>query len=147
MKKSPVETILGLAVLVFTGLFLFFAASRVNIKSVEGYPILTSFSKVGGLEEGADVRIGGVKVGSVLKMSLEPETYQVKTILSIQKDVKIPEDSSAAIVDSGLMGDKYVKIDPGLSRVMLKPDEAIKKCQDYRSLEDTIGRLIYSVTQ
>ena len=127
--------------------FLFFAASRIDSKKINGYHVVAGFSKIGGLTVGSDVRIAGIKVGAVMATKLDPVTYTADVYLNIDSSVHLPIDTKVSIADVGLMGDKYVKIDPGLSRVMLKPDESIKKCQDYRSLEDTIGRLIYSVTQ
>ncbi|MDD4519272.1 MAG: MCE family protein [Alphaproteobacteria bacterium] len=143
MKKNPVETILGLAVLIFTAFFVFFVSSHVSIAPVEGYHIYVDFGKVGGLEKGADVRINGIKVGSVLDMNLSTETYNVKTTLSIKRGIKIPLDSMAAVVDSGLMGNKYIRIQPGISRRILKENEWITKSKSYKSLEEHIGNLIF----
>ena len=70
MKKNPIETVLGFCVLVFAIFFLSYALGKVNVRSVKGYNLTANFSKIGGLQVGSDVRISGVKVGSVLKTQL-----------------------------------------------------------------------------
>ncbi len=147
MKRNPVETILGFGVLIFTGLFLFFAAARVDIKAVKGYNISANFSKIGGLERGADVRISGIKVGSVLETKLNPETFTADVILSIDSSVRLPIDTIASISDSGIMGDKYVSLEPGKSPVVLKNNDRITETRNYKSLEDNVSEFIFLSTK
>lgn len=147
MKKNPVETILGFCVLIFTGVFLFFALSRVDIKNVDGYPITANFSKIGGLEVGSDVRISGIKVGSVLATKLNPQTYTADVILSISPSVKLPIDTVAGIADVGIMGDKYVRLEPGKSQAVLKTNDRIAQTKSYKSLEDNISEFIFLSTK
>ncbi len=147
MKRNPVETILGFGVLIFTGLFLFFAAARVDIKAVEGYTVSANFSKIGGLERGADVRISGIKVGSVLETKLNPETFTADVVLSIDSAVRLPVDTIASISDSGIMGDKYVSLEPGKSQVVLKNNDRITETKNYKSLEDNVSEFIFLSTK
>lgn len=143
MKKNPVETILGFLVLIFAIFFLFFASSRVNIQKIEGYPIFVSFLKVGGLEIGADVRISGIKVGSVTKIELDTKTFSAEISLTIKNNIKLPVDTVAVIADSGIMGDKYIRLDPGKSKEKIPPKGYIDKKKDYRSLEDNVSEFIF----
>ena len=73
MKKSPIEAILGFAVVAFTVFFLAFAAFKIDVGKIDGYPVNAKFAKVGGLELGADVVINGIKVGSVVDVYLDDE--------------------------------------------------------------------------
>lgn len=143
MKKNPVETILGFCVLIFTGVFLFFAASRIDIKKVDGYTVSANFLKIGGLEVGSDVRISGIKVGSVLSTVLNKDDYTADVYLSIDPSVKLPIDTVAGIADVGIMGDKYVRLEPGKSQAVLKNNDKILKTRNYKSLEDSVSEFIF----
>ncbi|MBO7244170.1 MAG: MCE family protein [Alphaproteobacteria bacterium] len=146
MKKNPVETILGFCVLIFTGLFLFFAGSRVDTKAVDGYKLKANFLKIGGLEVGADVRIAGIKVGSVLSTTLNPEDYTADVLMSIDHSVSLPEDTIAAVSDVGVMGGKYISLTPGKSKQLLKDYGKISQTKDYKSLEDSVSEFIFLST-
>ena len=146
MKKNPIETVLGFCVLTFTIFFLFFALGKVNVRSVSGYQLTANFSKIGGLQVGSDVRISGVKVGSVLKTQLNPQTYTADVILTISSDVHLPVDTAASISDAGIMGDKYIRLDPGQSTQMLKNNDKITATKNYKSFEDNISDFIFLST-
>ena len=143
MKKNPVETILGFIVLIFAGVFLFTAASRVDTKKIDGYTVTANFLKVGGLEAGSDVRISGIKVGSVLATKLNKDNYTADVILNIDSSIKLPIDTVAAIADVGIMGDKYVRLDPGKSQAILKDGGQLTQTKNYKSLEDNVSEFIF----
>ncbi len=147
MKKNPIETILGFFVLIFAGTFLFFALARVDVKNVSGYKVMANFSKIGGLEVGSDVRISGIKVGSVLETKLNKDTYTADVYLSIDPTVKLPIDTVAAIADVGIMGDKYVRLEPGKSAALLKDNDQIINTKSYKSLEDNVSEFIFLSTK
>lgn len=147
MKKNPVETILGFFVLIFTVAFLFFAVSRVDTKAIKGYNVTANFSKIGGLEVGADVRISGIKVGSVLSATLNPDDYTAVVVLSIDNSVKLPIDTIASIADVGVMGGKYVSLEPGKNQMLLKDNGLISHTKNYKSLEDNISEFIFLSTK
>ncbi len=147
MKKNPVETILGFFVLIFAGLFLFFAASKVDTKTIKGYNVTANFMKIGGLEVGADVRISGIKVGSVIETVLNQDTYTADVVLSIDNSVVLPVDTNAAIADVGVMGGKYVRLEPGKSKDVLKNNDRIANTTNYKSLEDSISEFIFLSTK
>ena len=104
MKKRPVETIMGLVVLLIAGLFLYFAYSVSDLQVVKGYEVTAKFLKVGGLNVGADVMINGIKIGTVIGQKLDNENYDAEIKLSIASDIKLPKDSTAMISSNGLMG-------------------------------------------
>jgi len=147
MGRNPIETVMGAVVLLVAGLFLAFAYSTADLAPVEGYRLTATFNKVGGLAPGADVRIGGIKVGSVTAQRLDSETYQAVLDLSILPDVKLPADTTATIATDGLLGSKFLKLDPGTADEMLEPNAAITATMDYQSVEDLVGELIFLATQ
>lgn len=147
MKKNPIETILGLMVLVFVAVFLVFAGSRVDSKKINGYRVVAGFSKIGGLTVGSDVRIAGIKVGAVTATKLDPVTYAADVWLNIDSSVQLPEDTKVSIADVGLMGDKYVRLDPGKSKTFVRPEGRLTQTQNYKSLEDNISEFIFLATK
>lgn len=146
MLKKPVETIMGLVVLSVALLFLVFAYNVSNLQVVKGYNLTADFMKVGGLSTGSDVRINGIKVGTVTSQNLNNEDYTVKVNFSISSDVKLPKDSTVAIVSDGLMGDKFVKIEPGRSKEFLQDGDSFTKTKEFKTLEDMVGEIIFMVT-
>ena len=146
MNKKPVETIMGIVVLLIAVLFLMFAYRVSDLQVVKGYEVSTKFFKVGGLSVGSDVRINGIKIGTVTSQKLSNEDYMVDVVLSIASDVKLPDDSVASITSDGLMGNKFVKIEPGTSKTLLTNGGEIKKTQDFETLEDLIGKFIFKAT-
>ena len=147
MKKNPIETILGFLVLIFACLFLCFGFSRIDTKDISGYTVVANFSKIGGLGAGADVRIAGLKVGSVLKTELDQEDYTVNVYLSIDSSVRLPIDTMAAISDSGIMGDKYVRLEPGKAQAVLNEGDKMSQTKSYKSLEDSVSEFIFLSTK
>lgn len=146
MNKKPVETIMGVVVLLIAVLFLGFAYRVSDLQVVKGYEVNAKFFKVGGLSVGSDVRINGVKIGTVTSQKLSGEDYMVDVALSISSDVKLPDDSVASITNDGLMGNKFVKIEPGNSKTFLAGGGEIKKTKDFETLEDLIGKFIFKAT-
>lgn len=146
MNKKPVETIMGLVVLVIAILFLAFAYRVSDLQVVQGYSLHAEFMKVGGLSIGSDVRINGIKVGTVTAQKLNNEDYLATVTLSISSDIKLPKDSIISIVSDGLMGDKFIKIEPGNSAELLKDGDSFSKVKDFKTIEDMVGEIIFMIT-
>ena len=146
MRKKPVETIMGLVVLVIALLFLGFAYNVTDLQVVEGYTVHAEFTKVGGLSIGSDVRINGIKVGTVTAQDLNNEDYTVHVTFSIASNVKLPKDSVVTIVSDGLMGNKFVKIEPGKAKEYLADGDSFAKSKNFKTIEDMVGEIIYMVT-
>jgi len=146
MGRSLVETVMGAVVLVVALGFVIFAYEMAQVKTIDGYQVKTAFAKVGGLNKGAEVRISGIKVGNVAELTLDPETYDAVAILSIRPDVKLPMDTVASIASAGMLGDKYVRLEPGNSKEIIEAGAGIAKTKDYRSLEDQVGDIIFLAT-
>ena len=92
------------------------------------------------------MRIAGIKVGTVDDIRLDPSTYDAVITMSVSADVKIPTDSSATISAEGLLGGKYVRIEPGSATEMLSAGASIENTHDYRALEDQVGEIIFLAT-
>lgn len=128
-RHNLVETLMGAVVLVAAGGFLAFAYKNTELRSIDGYELNARFDRVDGLPVGADVRISGIKVGSVVGQDLDRNTYQAVVRMSIDDQVKLPEDSIAKITSSGLLGSNYLALSPGVSDVMLTPGQEITETQ------------------
>lgn len=136
---------MGALVLVAAVAFLFFAFNKAGQHaSTGGYPVTARFSSIDGLDTGSDVRIGGVKVGQVTDISIDPNSYLAMVKLSIDPQIKLPVDSVASISTEGLLGGKYVGLLPGSSDDMLKPGALITHTEASVSLESLIGQFMYS---
>jgi len=137
-----------------TGLFILlgFAAlaylatqttSFANTRGGDAYEVKARFTNVGQLKERAPVKIAGVRIGSVKSITLEPERLDALVVLSINQQFdQIPDDSSAAVFTSGLLGDQYIAIRPGGSPVMLKNGDQMILTQSAMQLEDLIGKFL-----
>jgi phospholipid/cholesterol/gamma-HCH transport system substrate-binding protein len=144
MSRNMIETVLGAVVLVVAALFLFFAYTTSQVRAVQGYQLTAQFDRIDGIRDGSDVRIAGVKVGSVIGERLDPKTFLATVRLSIAPQYKLPDDTVAEIVSSSLLGEKYMSLVPGGSDKMIAPGGRIKFTQSPVSLENLIGQMIYS---
>ncbi len=144
--RNMVETVMGAVVLVVAGLFVFFAYSTAQVRSVQGYEVTARFFKVGGLRTGGDVRINGIKVGTVSSLHLDNQTYDAVVNMSIDRAYQLPEDTVAAIGSQGILGGAYVRLEPGKSKNRIASGGAISKTKDFRSLEDQVGEIIFLAT-
>lgn len=146
MGRNAIETVLGAVVLVVAGMFVFFAYNTAQVKAVNGYAVSAAFYKVGGLSTGSDVRINGIKVGTVTARRLDSETYDAVVDMSISSDVKLPTDTAAAIGSEGILGGMYVRLEPGREKSYIESGGSITKTRDFRSLEDQVGEIIFLAT-
>lgn len=144
MQRNAVETMIGAVVLVVAIGFAGYAYQNSDAKPVSGYSVNAKFSNVDGLSLGSDVRVGGIKVGIVRDMSLDPKTYQAVLKLELRDDVKLPTDSSASVSSEGLLGPKYVSLEPGADEEMIEENGLIQYTQASVSLESMIGKFIHS---
>lgn len=144
MTRNVLETLLGALVLIVAVVFLGFAYSSSQVGDSDGYELIARFDRVDGLDRGSDVRISGIKVGSVLDQILDPETFRAEVRFTMRDDVELPLDSSAAVVSDGLLGGKYLQIVPGGDIDYLAPGDEVTLTQSAVNLEDLIGQAIFS---
>ena len=139
-----------------TGLFLLlgFAAlaylatqttSVANYREGDSYVLKARFSNIGQLKLRAPIKIAGVRIGSVRSIKLDDVTLEAVVELAIDTRYKeLPDDSSAAIFTSGLLGDQYVGVKPGGSPDMFKDGDEVVLTQSSMQLEDLIGKFLVS---
>ena len=110
MNRTIVETVMGGVVLIIAGFFLAFAYSTAQVRTVSGYEVMAKFNHAEGIHEGGDVRISGIKVGTIVSESLDPKTFQAVVRMSINNSIKLPSDTIAEIASSSLLGDNVMSL-------------------------------------
>ena len=146
MRRNAFETVLGAFVLIVAGIFVFFAYNTAQVKSVDGYKVTARFFKIGGLTAGSDVRVNGIRVGTVVSATLDRETYDAVVTMSIKSGVRLPKDTTAGIGSEGIVGGKYVRLQPGHEKTVINQGGLIANTTDFRSLEDQVGEIIFLAT-
>jgi len=147
MSRNAVETVMGAVVLVVAAVFLFFAYTTTKVTASSGNIYTAQFSRVDGIRDGSDVRINGIKVGQVVSQTLDPQTFLAVLRLSVDPDIKLSMDTVASIKMSGLLGDKYVEIEPGNEDTIIPPGGRIEHTQAPFDLENAVGQLIFGQTK
>lgn len=146
MKRGAVETILGAVVLVVAIGFVVLASRAIDLRADDGYELTARFLKVGGLERGSDVRIAGVKVGSVIDRSLDPVTFEAVVTFTVDEGIRLPADTEAGVTGEGLLGGKYLRLFPGKATETLAAGGDIARTRDFEALEDTVSEIIFLAT-
>jgi len=144
MSNNAIETVMGAVVLAVAGGFLYFAYNSSSVKSVDGYRVEADFSNITGIGIGSDVRVGGIKIGVIEKLTLDPQSFQAVAEMRIDDTIKLPKDSSASVQSAGLLGDKFVAIEPGGDEKNLADGDKIDFTQSSVSLEEMIGKFVFS---
>ena len=137
---------MGGFVLVVAAIFLIFAYLSANLRPAGGYPVTAVFSSIDGLTVGSDVRVGGVKVGIVTGETLDSKDYRAVVDMSLEPRLPLPVDTKAVVASAGLMGGKYVKLEPGSAKETLKPGDEITNTEGAVVLEELLGKIIFLAT-
>lgn len=133
MKNNPVETAIGALVISAAVVFLVYAANAVGVSAPSGsYNVKASFRSAEGVSLGTDVRLAGVKIGSVTQMQLNPVTFRADVVASIFDYIEIPDDSAIVVASEGLLGGNFIEIIPGASEFPV---------EDGGEIEDTQGSI------
>jgi phospholipid/cholesterol/gamma-HCH transport system substrate-binding protein len=128
-QSNAAEVLTGAAVILVALAFLGLTYLRTGTGSLSGYEVLAKLPKVDGLGIGTDVRISGIKVGSVTDLTLDPNNFLVTVHISIRDDIKLPTDSSMIITASGVLGSQYLSITPGGDEKTIAPGGMITEVQ------------------
>jgi len=148
MKSShQIELTAGIFLLLAIAALVFLAlhATDRGVVSGESYEVTASFSNVGGLKPRSTVSMGGVAIGMVDTIELDPETFEAKVTLQIsQRYDNLPEDTSASILTSGILGDQYVGLEPGGSPQPLQDGDRILITSSAMVLEQLISRYMFN---
>jgi len=141
VNQETRETLVGAAVLFVGGAFMTFAFTGGLVTEI-GYPVLARFGQVDGISVGSDVRISGVSVGRVSKLAIEPATRQAIVTMTIDEGVALPLDTGALIVQVGLLGSKFIKLDPGGDEEYLEPGDEVEFVQDAVIIIDMLKKVL-----
>ena len=143
MKNNLFEIIVGTFVLGCAIYFFFFSFNKSGISTAQTYKISAKFDNIDGIASGSDIKISGVKIGTVTDETIDPTTYQAVLQLSINRNIKLPEDSSIKVLSSGLLGGKYLAIEIGGEENMLKDGDSIRFTQSGVNFEELLGKFIF----
>ena len=143
-NKINLEYSLGLLILIISIISIFYYSSKINLlHKIETFQINSSFFDIGNTSIGNDVKINGVKVGEVLNIKLDQETYMAIITSSVDKSIQIPDDSVFKISNNGFIGSSYLEIQLGNSEELLKNNDQSVNNIDAVSLEEIINNFIF----
>ena len=143
MSHSVAEVLTGAAVLAVAAGFAVFAAQGTGLGSSTGsYPLTASFRSVQGISAGSDVRLAGVKVGTITALTLNPQTFFADASIAMQDGILLPTDSAILISQDGLLGGAYVEILPGGLPDNLGPGDEIEDTQGAVSLISLLMKFV-----
>ncbi len=135
--------ILGMAALLMLGL----EVSGISSLGSEGYVVSARFENVGQLKPRAPVTMGGVRIGRVERIDYDEDSYEAIAVLRIDDRFRrIPDDTSASVLTAGLLGERYVGLEPGGSLEFLTDDSQIQYTQSALILEKIIGQFLFGKT-
>ena len=144
MNKINTEFVLGLLILIISIISVFYYSSKINLlNKIETFQINSSFFDIGNTNIGNEVKINGVKVGEVLDIKLDQETYMAIITSSVYKSIQIPDDSVFKISNNGFIGSSYIEIQLGNSEELLKNNDYSVNNIDAVSLEEIINNFIF----
>ena len=145
MKSNTFEAIVGALVIFLSVVFLFFGFSTMKLQNSDNYNISALFNRIDGIKIGSDIRMSGIKIGTVASQELDNSSFEAKVLMSIDSKILIPEDSSAKITSDGLLGGNYISIEPGGSDIYLLNNEEIFFTQGSVDLIGLVGEALFSV--
>jgi len=145
MKRYAMETAVGIFV-VFGLLWVGYMTVKLGHVSLFGdhsYLLFARFTSVAGLKTGSNVTMYGIKVGQVERLSMDQDKQMALVELRVQRGIKIYDDAIASIKTEGLIGDRYVSIDPGGGGDVLKPGGTIIETQPPVDINELIGKYAF----
>ena len=139
-QTNITETLIGAGVVVVALIFAALAYYRTGAGHLSGYEINAKLPKADGLAVGTDVRLAGIKVGTVSDLTLDPKTYLVTVHMNIRNDIKLPLDSSVLVTQSGFLGGQYLSITPGGDDQMMAAGTFFENAQGSIDVMGLVGR-------
>ncbi len=150
LSQRTIETLVGLfllAAIVSLIALAFKVSGLTTFFKQEGYHVTAAFDDIGQLKVRGSVKIGGVSVGEVTDIAIDPASYKAIVTMRINSSTReIPMDSSASILTAGLLGDNYVSITPMYSKEFLKNGSMIEETHSAMILEKLIGQFLFSIS-
>jgi phospholipid/cholesterol/gamma-HCH transport system substrate-binding protein len=145
-RRNVVEVLVGAIVLVVAAGFLAYALAHSGRSTGSGYELSARFDHVDGLGVGADVRVAGVKVGTVASEQIDPKSFEAMVEFTVRNDIRLPKDTAAIITSESLLGGKYISLQPGGDEAVLQPGQSVTITQGSVSIEELLGKFIFSMT-
>lgn len=143
MQRNVLETIMGAVVLVAAAAFLYVIYSGSGMREDRGgYQLTIRFDRGGSVLPGTDVRMSGVKIGAVTSQDFDPKMYQAVVTINVRSDIELPQDTSAIITSDGLLGNYYIKLEPGAADEILKNGDEITYAQGALDLVELINKFV-----
>jgi phospholipid/cholesterol/gamma-HCH transport system substrate-binding protein len=142
-KSRTFEMIVGTFVLGVAVFFFHYVYARSG-NDGNGYVLTAKFDRADGLAEGGDVKISGVKVGKIIDIKIDPQSFQAVVKFSVSRGLKLPTDSSAGVSGDGLFGGKYLAITPGGEDESLNEGAEIENTTGPMNIESLIGKFVLS---
>ena len=146
MSRNIIETLMGAVVLLVAAFFLTFAYTSADLGAVEGYRVSARFDQIDGLSPGSDVTISGVRVGSVVDTWIDRQTFEAVVEMSIDPTIQLDEFTSATVASAGLLGGRFVSLQPGGGEMMIEPGGQVDFTQSSPGLEQLLGQVIYNLS-
>jgi phospholipid/cholesterol/gamma-HCH transport system substrate-binding protein len=146
MAGTRAEIAAGAAVLAVAAGFALYAAQGTGLTGQAGgtYPLTASFRAVDGIQAGSDVRLAGLKVGTITSLTLNPQTFFADAVIEVRQDIQLPTDSAILISSEGLLGGNFVEIVPGGALENLAPGDEIEDTQGSVSLVSLLMKFVSS---
>ena len=147
MKKISdiAETLIGLAVIgvavAFVAYVLLFKKERYGL---DHYHYIAHFERIDGLSTGSDVKMSGVPVGYIDSVAIDSDSHQAKVVLSVDRKIAIPADSSAEVASDGLLGGKYISITPGSDSKRLANKGQFAETEPSVSFEKLLNKFLFT---
>ena len=143
MSHNLIETMMGALVLAIAGAFLVFVYNATNLRAAGGYEVVAKFDRVDGLARGADVKVSGIKVGSVIDQRLDTERFLAVVRMSLDPSVRLPIDTVAQVSSEGLLGGSFVALVPGGDDKTIPPGGEIRFTQAPVNLVQLLGKFMF----
>ena len=144
-NKISFEFIIGLLILIITLISFFYFSLKIdyfdNSKKIN---LNSNFFDIGGLNVGADVKTKGVKIGEVIEISLDGDSYMAIVKSSLNYDLKIPLDSEFKIANNGFIGSPYIEVTMGINEQYYQNNDLTENNVDAVSLEEIINSFIFN---
>lgn len=144
MNNGFVETLIGALVVAVAGVFFWYGWNTTGSAPVGGYELIGRFDGVDGINVGTDVRMSGIKIGTVTSQELDQKSYRALVRMNIKEEIKLPDDSSIRVASEGLLGGAYLAVSPGGSETMLKNGGEFETTQGSVDLIGLVSKAIFS---
>ena len=140
------DSLVGIFVLIGLGALAYLSVSLggASYRGPGGLELIATFDQIGGLKLRSRVVVGGVKMGQVTAITLD-EDLRARVMLEIDDQLRLPADTSASILTSGVLGDQYVELEPGAEEQYLQSGDEIPFTQSALVLERMIGKLVQNL--